>query len=166
MWSLLVISFLISQWINRPINQSINKSMKEILTKNKNAKLPTITHFALSLLILASWIFTISEEYDPEDISKIPGIPFVEILRFKMSASDGLDHTLTSPVISWTICPTNMMLTSISCFKTGRMQLIQWNYNWDEERVMINQLNLQRFPTAAGYRPWLDTHTTPPEKVP
>ena len=46
------------------------------------------------------------------------------------------------------------------------MQLIQWNYNWEEERVMINQLNLQRFPTAVGYRPWLDTHTTPTEKVP
>ena len=31
---------------------------------------------------------------------------------------------------------------------------------------MINQLNLQRMLIAAGYRPWLDTHTTPAEKVP
>ena len=93
MWSLLVIAFLISQWINRPINQSINQQINEgNIDKNKNAKLPTITHFALSLLILASWIFTISEECDPEDISKIPGIPFVEIVWFNMSASDGLDH--------------------------------------------------------------------------
>ena len=28
---------------------------------------------------------------------------------------------------------------------------------------MINQLNLQRLQTAAGYRPWLDTRTTLPE---
>ena len=31
---------------------------------------------------------------------------------------------------------------------------------------MINQLNLQRLQTAAGYRPWLDTRTTLPEQVP
>ena len=46
---------------------------------------------------LATWIFEISEECHPEDISKIPVIPFVEIIWFKMSASDGLDHTPNQP---------------------------------------------------------------------
>ena len=83
-----------NQSVNQSTNQSINQQINEgNIDKNKKAKLPTITHFTLSLLILASWIFTISEECDPEDISKIPGIPFVEIVWVKMSASDDLDHT-------------------------------------------------------------------------
>ena len=33
-------------------------------------------------------IFTISQECDPEDISKIPGILLVEIVQLQMSAND------------------------------------------------------------------------------
>ena len=87
-----------NQSVNQSTNQSINQQINEgNIDKNKNAKLPTITHFASPLLILASWIFTISEECDPEDILKIPGIPFVETVWFKMSASDSLDHTPNQP---------------------------------------------------------------------
>ena len=83
---------------NQSVNQSINQQINEKnIDKNKNAKLPIISHFALPLLILATWIFEISEECHPEDISKIPVIPFVEIMWFKMSTSDGLDHTPNQP---------------------------------------------------------------------
>ena len=67
--------------------------MKEILTKieMQSCQQLLILPYHYSFYPLA--FSQISEEYHPEDISKINGIPFVEIVWFKMSATDSLDHT-------------------------------------------------------------------------
>ena len=111
MWSLPVRSFLTSQWIDRPTNQSIKKLMKEILTNREMQ--------SCQQLLILPYHYT---HFSLLNCRKL--VKNVTLYDSRWVPVTALITPLTNPVIWWSICPINMMLTSISCFKTGQMQLI------------------------------------------